>query len=655
MRRLSLHPLFLLYTFLFIGLLFFVQYSFGQQQSLDNGLTLEDQKSLHKTLLNDLNKLTNKKDLFYATVSLSKLNVLKEETEKAIKNLQSKHCTTTFNEKEISSPSDLYYTIGLNTALKCPKPLATENFSSLENYLKKLVEGISENTSTESIYSIVRSILLLKKRLTTLLNDKKALQRVYDLLVDKVLPSSTSKGNLIDVGFVSESISILSGLVEKKNLDNIHKVITNDIPSLMKKAPSADVSALGNLIRGLNKLSNIATKKISNDEIATLTKALSSKKQFAKNTDDIYHLVEGLQFATAGSTTNTNTSNNNTPKAVEVSDVREDKDTIKVTITNVNNNEKVVLQSVYKGSNPDDSILPKGPIKMEPVTPGSSEYQAKGVNLKEPGVYNFDIAVGGKVITRTLKTVTSDLKIRDFQMSIGKFSRTQLNYPNTLGEKLTVNVDGTTRLQVTFSLVGVTPHQVFLRLGNEDHEAIFNIKQYQPNYSLDINLERSAGNSLKFAPGEYQVQLLIGDASIKTPISWTVANVQLTFTKTYEKSEEEKLYEPRPLINHIFRKEEKRAPASIALVFCGVIAFMFLVYLINIVRVGFNFKNCPGGLSGLLAPVFIGLVVAMVGVLTLYFISWDIFDTLNYLIVLGIATTLVGSKVLSGVAKKRVE
>lgn len=436
--------------------------------------------------------------------------------------------------------------------------------------------------------------------------------------------------------------------VEKSDLAALNNALDN-ISSIVKKAISStslEVAAV--FSRGLSKIAGVVTgldKKISESDISALIESLVSKKESAKSLNDIYHLVEGLHsFAGKG-----------IYETVVVSELKDEKGVYSISVSNLlgsSLNEKVTLHSVYKGSNSDDSILPKGPVKLE--SSNGVDFQVKNVKLTDTGSYNFDISIGKTTVSRTLKTAAVDLKIRDFQLDIGKLTRSQISYPNSVPEKLVVDVDSSTRLRVSFSLAGVTPHQVFLRVGNDENEAIFNIKQqYQASYGVDLALERVIGGPLKLKSGDYQIQIIIGDATLNTPILWTVATTTLNFSKQYEKSEEETLYEVKPIITHIFRPPEKRAGAEIASLFSLIVLVPLALYLIGTLAVGFNFRGCPGGLSGLLAPVLVALLAATIGILTMYFISWNIFDTLKYLGIVGIAMLLVGSKVLRGVAQKR--
>ncbi|KAG2389180.1 hypothetical protein C9374_014580 [Naegleria lovaniensis] len=604
--------------------------------SVRNGLTTLDKQNI-QSLIGDLNSKQSKKDLFFAASSLSKIG-------KEVPTIQSK-CVQSLTT--VDNPNDLYFTIAANVALKCA-PLSAESYGLVQSALAKFIDGATENTiSAETIYSITRILLLTKSKINTKDVKTSKLSDIITKQLSSLLKQDCSGDCVKSVGFLLESAAILQG-IEKSDLSALNNAIDN-ISSVVKKAVSStSVEVAAVFSRGLNKIAGVVAgldKKISENDISALIESLVSKKESAKSLNDIYHLVEGLQsFAGKG-----------IYETVVVSELKDEKGVYSISASNLLGsplNEKVTLQSVYKGSNSDDSILPKGPVKLE--SSNGVDFQMKNIKLTDTGSYNFDISVGKTTVTRTLKTAAVDLKIRDFQLDIGKLTRSQISYPNPVPEKLVVDVDSNTRIRVSFSLAGVTPHQVFLRVGNDVNEAIFNIKQqYQASYGLDLALERVIGGALKLQSGDYQIQIIIGDATLNTPILWTVATTSLNFSKQYEKSEEEALYEVKPVITHIFRPPEKRAGSEIASLFSLIVLVPLALYLIGTLAVGFNFRGCPGGLSGLLAPVLVALLAATIGILVMYFISWNIFETLKYLGIVGIAMLLVGSKVLRGVAQKR--
>ncbi|MNE49790.1 Oligosaccharyltransferase subunit Ribophorin II [compost metagenome] len=113
------------------------------------------------------------------------------------------------------------------------------------------------------------------------------------------------------------------------------------------------------------------------------------------------------------------------------------------------------------------------------------------------------------------------------------------------------------------------------------------------------------------------------------------------------------MYAPRKTITHVFADPAKRAPETMSTLFSAIVVVPLGLFLISLLRVGFNFNLYPGGISSILALVFIGLLAAMLYVLARFFIDVTFFPTLYQLCALGVATILVGTKVLSSVAEKR--
>lgn len=124
--------------------------------SVRNGLTTVDKQNI-QSLIGDLNSKQNKKDLFFAASSLSKIG-------KEVPTIQSK-CVQSITT--VDNPNDLYFTIAANVALKCA-PLSTESYGLVQSALAKFIDGATENTiSAETIYSIARILLLTKSKINT--------------------------------------------------------------------------------------------------------------------------------------------------------------------------------------------------------------------------------------------------------------------------------------------------------------------------------------------------------------------------------------------------------------------------------------------------------------------------------------------------------
>ncbi|OCT54551.1 hypothetical protein CLCR_00867 [Cladophialophora carrionii] len=115
-------------------------------------------------------------------------------------------------------------------------------------------------------------------------------------------------------------------------------------------------------------------------------------------------------------------------------------------------------------------------------------------------------------------------------------------------------------------------------------------------------------------------------------------------------------YGKLPEIHHIFRSDPKSPPVIISLVFFGgvlaTIPFLVAVWL----YLGANISALPSALS--VSPVshtlFVSSVAGIEFVFFLYYTSWNLFQTLPALGVLGVIAFLSGSRALGEVQERRL-
>ena len=106
--------------------------------------------------------------------------------------------------------------------------------------------------------------------------------------------------------------------------------------------------------------------------------------------------------------------------------------------------------------------------------------------------------------------------------------------------------------------------------------------------------------------GKYAVDLLVGDASITTPVAWRVANLAVTFQPLEDGSQPpspgptlaQQAYLPKPEIQHRFREPAPRPPVVVSVVAAGLALapLGLLVYLLS--AVGGNLKVIKYGSKG---------------------------------------------------------
>ncbi|GFN95846.1 dolichyl-diphosphooligosaccharide--protein glycosyltransferase subunit 2 [Plakobranchus ocellatus] len=198
----------------------------------------------------------------------------------------------------------------------------------------------------------------------------------------------------------------------------------------------------------------------------------------------------------------------------------------------------------------------------------------------------------------------------------------------------------------------MTAHQTFVRLTNRDtkQEIIF---VTESDSTLTNKFDLDVGTNAKefgYKSGKYTMELIVGDAVIENPFSWTVADVSLTFPEGgAAKKDQVDQYAKKPEIKHKFNEPEKRPPASLSLAFTGLVLAPFLILIILWFRIGVNISDFPPTLSA------IGFHLCLGGIFVLYYFYWiqlNMFETLRYLGILAIPTFFFGNRLLSSIASK---
>uniref|UniRef100_A0A6Q2XLE3 Dolichyl-diphosphooligosaccharide--protein glycosyltransferase subunit 2 n=1 Tax=Esox lucius TaxID=8010 RepID=A0A6Q2XLE3_ESOLU len=286
------------------------------------------------------------------------------------------------------------------------------------------------------------------------------------------------------------------------------------------------------------------------------------------------------------------------------------------------------------------------------------------------GYYQFSVAVSGdsrlvanqvelKVKVSTEVAITNmDLSVVDKDQSIGtKTSR--VDYP--FKAKGSFTADSHQNFVMTFQLVDVntgvelTPHQTFVRLHNQKtgQEVVFVAEPDSKNlykFELDTAERKSEFDSMS---GTYALHLIVGDATLENPILWNVADVVLKFLDEEAPTtiQAKTLYMPKPEIQHLFREPEKKPPTVVSNTFTALVLSPLLLLLILWVKLGANISNFSLTPSSVLFHVG---HACMLGLMYVYWSHLNMFQTLQYLAIIGSLTFLAGNRMLAQKAVKRI-
>lgn len=213
--------------------------------------------------------------------------------------------------------------------------------------------------------------------------------------------------------------------------------------------------------------------------------------------------------------------------------------------------------------------------------------------------------------------------------------------------------DLSSRIILDFSLVDgadkVVVHQAFLRFTNvETKQQVFFIAQADltHKYTVDLNLRTAAAKSFGSVSGTYNVDLIIGDATLASTKVWTIAFITLEFPDRQAAAESVK-QAAKPEISHLFRQPEKRPAEAISMVFTGLVLLPFLVLLGLWAKLGANISNIKLTIS---AVIFHGGLLAILAIYVKFYVDTDMFVTMGHLAIASVITFLGGHKLLASVA-----
>lgn len=222
-----------------------------------------------------------------------------------------------------------------------------------------------------------------------------------------------------------------------------------------------------------------------------------------------------------------------------------------------------------------------------------------------------------------------------------------------------LKADASQRLYVSFNIAKksdnakVKPQQVFLRFVAQNGEDVVLVvkEDSNGNYVYDTIL-RTASKSFRNLSGNFKISLLVGDVTIKNPINWHFADIDASLPTVYESApkSQEVRYEPLNEITHEFRQPEKRPSAVISDLFT-VICLSPLVVLFGLwAQIGINFQNAP---ASPWVPIFHVGLAGIFGLYVLFWVQFDMFETLKYLSVLGFFTFVAGNRVLRALSETK--
>jgi len=222
------------------------------------------------------------------------------------------------------------------------------------------------------------------------------------------------------------------------------------------------------------------------------------------------------------------------------------------------------------------------------------------------------------------------------QKRTGDLLKLKINHPDTIKQSTKINTDNV--LGVVFSVHDAkgkdfTPRQVFLRFVHVDSqkEHSFLVRKVQDEYRLEIDIEKAEKELFKSLEGDYDVELIVADEIIKNPIFWHVSTFHFQLSKAWVPI--------LPEISHIFRPTRIPPSGVISSSFTLAVVAVLVIFVISLLTLGPNLSGCGNMFFNLIFQI---LILALLGIIGLYWTALTIFEAFGGLFVVGCATVIVG-------------
>ncbi|XP_016449270.1 dolichyl-diphosphooligosaccharide--protein glycosyltransferase subunit 2 isoform X3 [Nicotiana tabacum] len=275
-------------------------------------------------------------------------------------------------------------------------------------------------------------------------------------------------------------------------------------------------------------------------------------------------------------------------------------------------------------------------------------------------------ATGGRTkvpiyITGAIKVDNAEIAVLD--NDIGN-AETQKKLDFAGENAISLSANHLQKLRLSFQLTSplghsFKPHQAFLKLRHEskvDHIFVVGNSGKQFEIILDF---LGLVEKFFYLSGRYDIQLTVGDAVMENSFLQPLGSVELDFPEPPEKAarpppqavDPSSRFGPKAEIAHVFRVPEKRPPRDLSYAFLALVLLPFLGFLVGLLRLHVNLKNFPTA-SGpaMFAILFHLLIAAVLSLYVLFWLQWNLFQTLRALGFLGIFLLFVGHRTVSHLA-----
>lgn len=570
-----------------------------------------------------------------------------------------------------ASVEDLSYAVAVNLGLKC----GVGDFDShVQKRLKKAMDRVldDKNVSLKEMYYVMRTMVLKKSVV------KDSVAKRTGSMKSLLKRLAREGGSLSDMSTRIEIATFMAKLMGGAKVEAVFDVLFSmskasaQLASQVSESmPLEEAAVFARAVNKLAQASKIVSKfpRKANAMLAQRLMSVDVTKTGLEPADAL-----GLIFDQLSALRAIQSSPIKTP--VIVHDVQLDSQAKKIYVSATDVNyatpKGLTVKRAYKASSKKAYILEDETLSVDGdllVVDYSKDPNAVENFSSKVGEFVFEFTqAGDDYVTLHRLKFNTDVELSSFEMVLydkGQYaevsSRQPVQYPNQLPH---INVDTSKQfmevqfvLSIKGSSASIAPQQVFIHLHPKSNAQFakgktYKLKQKEKGFfSLKMDLSRQ---DMDFVPidGDYTIEVMVGDSFIPQPIYWNVGQVRLSFEKQYEPTHEEKRWSVRQEIRHIFHPSEKRSHGIVSIAFSGLVLLPlagFLLYSLSLVG-GNAFALLPSDSTHFMANVALQVcVIAMLGVLTMYFIYWRIMTVLKCLISLAGIASFVGVYALRGI------
>ncbi|XP_055628347.1 dolichyl-diphosphooligosaccharide--protein glycosyltransferase subunit 2 [Toxorhynchites rutilus septentrionalis] len=320
---------------------------------------------------------------------------------------------------------------------------------------------------------------------------------------------------------------------------------------------------------------------------------------------------------------------------------------VSTTITPKGSTEPLASKVNLVQSNTDATVYT---YNLKSLNPSRGQFK---VNI-DAGTYkqSLKINVLGKVKVNSLEIGVGD---SDSSSAVKKHT---VSFANKLDTELTA--DAQQKIVLKVQLVDeitnkpINVHQAFVLLRNKDtkQEIIFVTEaDYSKNYKFEMDVG-ARSSDFGHKSGVYSVELIVGDALISNSFKWLVADVNVKFSGDSLKASDNHARQPLPEIVHQFRVPEKRPARLVSDLFTGLCIAPLALLFILWAKLRANVSNFPLSLSAIGFHLGFGAILVLFGI---FWLQLNMFDTIRYVIPLGLVTFLCGNRLLRTIAARSLE